>query len=206
MIKTIEMLRNEFTNFKNPDAKVKRMVDDGKLVPVVRGLYETDASVPGHYLAASIYGPSYLSFEFALGYHSLIPESVYNFTCATLEKKKRKRYVTPFGVFTYRDVPSKAYPAEIILVFENNYSFQIATAEKALCDMLYKVSPLKNLRGIGEYIFEDLRIDEKDFLRLDMNKLLEISQLYNTQNHRLLDSMIRKIRGKNEQIYPHKSR
>ena len=43
MIKTIEMLRNEFTNFKNPDAKVKRMVDDGKLVPVVRGLYETDA-------------------------------------------------------------------------------------------------------------------------------------------------------------------
>ncbi|MDY5771087.1 MAG: hypothetical protein SPJ95_04410, partial [Anaerovoracaceae bacterium] len=101
MIKTIEMLRNEFTNFKNPDAKVKRMVDDGKLVPVVRGLYETDASVPGHYLAASIYGPSYLSFEFALGYHSLIPESVYNFTCATLEKKKRKRYVTPFGVFTY---------------------------------------------------------------------------------------------------------
>ena len=33
MIKTIEMLRNEFTNFKNPDAKVKRMVDDGKLVP-----------------------------------------------------------------------------------------------------------------------------------------------------------------------------
>ena len=72
--------------------------------------------------------------------------------------------------------------------------------------MLYKVSPLKNLRGIGEYIFEDLGIDEKDFLRLDMNKLLEISQLYNTQNHRLLDSMIRKIRGKNEQIYPHKSR
>ena len=69
MIKTIEMLRSELTQFNNPDAKVKRMVNAGELIPVIRGLYETDGSVPGHYLSASIYGPSYLTFELALGYH-----------------------------------------------------------------------------------------------------------------------------------------
>ena len=192
MIKTIEMLRSELTQFNNPDAKVKRMVNAGELIPVIRGLYETVGSVPGHYLSASIYGPSYLSFEFALGYHSLIPEEVHNFTCATFEKKKKKQYVTPFGVFTYRDVPRRAYPADVLLVFENNYSFQVATAEKAICDMLYKTCPLRNLKGIREYLFEDLRIEEEDFFNLDLNKMQEISQLYDTKNHRLLDSLVKK--------------
>ena len=51
---------------------------------------ETDSTVSGHLLAASIYGPSYLSFEFALSWHGLIPEAVYNCTAATFGKKKRR--------------------------------------------------------------------------------------------------------------------
>jgi len=51
-----------------------------KLVSIIRGLYETDKNTPGYYLVGSIYGPSYLSFEFALGYHSLIPKAGRQFT------------------------------------------------------------------------------------------------------------------------------
>mgnify|MGYP001314848454 CR=1 FL=1 len=76
MIKTTAMLREELNSYVNPTAKIRRMADEGKLIPVVRGIYETDKNTPGHYLAPIIYGPSYLSFEFALAYHSLIPEKV----------------------------------------------------------------------------------------------------------------------------------
>ena len=106
MIKTTAMLMNELKEYVNPTAKIRRLVDGGKLVPIVRGLYETDGNIPGYYLAPIIYGPSYLSFEFALAYYSLIPEAVYNFTSATFEKKKEKQYTTPYGTFTYSDVPS----------------------------------------------------------------------------------------------------
>jgi predicted transcriptional regulator of viral defense system len=170
------------------------MVNEGTLTPVRRGLYETDSTVPGYYLAGSVYGPSYLSFEFALQYYGLIPEAVYTFTCATYEKKKAKRYTSAFGVFTYRDVPKKAYPLEVELVLKNGYGYQIASPEKAVCDMLYKTSPLKNSNGLQDYLFSDLRIDTDEFAGLDMNKLGELCSMYRTQNHRLMEAYARKVK------------
>ena len=192
MIKTIAMLMAELKEYVNPTAKIRRLVDEGKLIPVVRGLYETDGSIPGYYLAPIIYGPSYLSFEFALAYYSLIPEAVYSFTSATFEKKKAKQYTTPYGTFTYRDVPSEAYPAGIVLHSENGYGFQIATPEKAICDELYKISPLKNCGELERLLFEDLRIDKEEFYHLKLSDLLEIAALYHTQNHKLLQVYLRR--------------
>lgn len=186
------MLRSELYKYANPDAKVKNMVKQGELVPIKKGIYETDKFTQGHYLASVLYGPSYLSFEFALSYHSLIPETVYNFTCATFERKKAKQYNTSFGVYTYRDVPSDAYPIEVVLKMESGYSYQIATPEKAICDMLYKTSPLQNLSGLKYFLFEDLRLSETEFYAMNLQKMSDISQLYKTKNHKLLRSLIRK--------------
>jgi hypothetical protein len=193
MIKTTTMLLDELKEYVNPTAKIRRLVDGGELVPVIRGIYETDGSIPGYYLAPIIYGPSYLSFEFALSYHSLIPEAVYTFTSATFEKKKAKQYTTTFGTFTYRDVPSEAYPVGVTLHSENGYGFQIATPEKAICDELYIISPRSNKGELERLLFEDLRIDQTEFNRLNMADLLEISTRYHTQNHKLLRSYL--IRG-----------
>ena len=88
---------DELKNFVNPTAKIRRLVERGELVPIVRGLYETDKNIPGYYLADSIYGPSYLSFEFTLGFHSLIPEAVHQYTSVTFEKNREKLYETPYG-------------------------------------------------------------------------------------------------------------
>ena len=97
MIKTTAMLHDELRRYANPAAKISRMMDSGQLTPLIKGLYETDASVPGHYLAGVLYGPSYLSFEFALAWHGLIPEAVYSYTSATCGKGRMKRYDTAFG-------------------------------------------------------------------------------------------------------------
>ena len=79
MIKSTAILLEELKNYQNPMVKISLMVKKRELFPITRGLYETDPSIPGHYIASVIYGPSYLSFEFALAYHGLIPETVYQF-------------------------------------------------------------------------------------------------------------------------------
>lgn len=192
MIKSTAMLIADYKSYVNPKAKIRRCVESGVLVPVVRGLYETDPNIPAHYLAPIIYGPSYLSFEFALSYYSLIPEAVYNVTSATFEKKKTKQYDTPFGTFSYRDVPSEAYPAGNILHIENGYGFQVASPEKALCDELYIMPPLKNRMELECLLFEDLRIDKGEFFRLNRESLIELLKLYHTQNHTLLQAYVRR--------------
>ena len=144
MIKTTAMLHDELQRYANPAAKICRMMDSGQLTPLIKGLYETDASVPGHYLAGVLYGPSYLSFEFALAWHGLIPEAVYGYTSATCGKGRKKRYDTVFGTFLYRDVPVVVFPYSIQLHLENGYSFTIASPEKAICDQLYTLSPCDN--------------------------------------------------------------
>ncbi len=90
MIKTTSMLLEELEEYASPKSKLSRMVKRGECFPITKGLYETDPNTPPHLLAGSIYGPSYISFEFALSYYGLIPEAVYTVTCATFEKKKKK--------------------------------------------------------------------------------------------------------------------
>ncbi len=170
MIKTTAMLKNELKAYVNPMAKIRLLAKAGELVSVARGLYETDRSIPGYYLAPIIYGPSYLSFEFALAYYSLIPEAVYNFTSATFERKRQSnmRHHTVHSLIVMYQVKH----AGITFHTENGYGFKIASPEKAICDELYKMSPLMNRSELEHMLFEDLRIDESDFFHLNMTIFL----------------------------------
>lgn len=192
MIKTTAMLLDGLQDYRYPANKLARLVAQGAIFPVVRGLYASDRQMPGYLLAASIYGPSYLSFDFALSYWHLIPEAVYTFTSATYDKKKKKQFQTPFGLFTYRDVPRTAYPVGIQIVHEGNYSFLIAQPEKALCDKIHTISPATSLQAFETLLFDDLRIDRDTFLQLDRGKLRQIAALYQTGNHRLLTRYLRR--------------
>lgn len=196
MIYFKDLVIKNYKDYSNKNTKLLRDIKDKKLFKIVNGLYETDSNTPGYLLASSIYGPSYISFEYALSYYGLIPERVTTITCATFEKKKKKEYITDFGTFTYRDVPSSAYPEEIILKEENNYSYQIATPEKALCDKLYSLSPLFNYTNLENMLFNDLRIDEEAFNKLDILKINKLSKLYHSTNVELLTKYMR--RNKNE--------
>ena len=89
MLKTTAMLLNELSEYVNPEAKIRRDVRDGKIFTVVRGLYETDKDTPGHLLAGAIYGPSYLSFEYALSHYGFIPERVYYILLLHMARRKR---------------------------------------------------------------------------------------------------------------------
>lgn len=192
MILTNNMIKENLKEYSNPNTKICREIKKGKLIKIINGLYETDSSVNGYLLAGSIYGPSYLSFDFALSYYGLIPEKVTAFTSATLNKKKKKVYNNQFGTYLYRDIPEKVYPLGIRLVEEGNYSYQIASPEKALCDKLYTLSPLKNMKELENVLFNDLRIDIDEFNKLNLQDIEEISNSYNSTNVSLLYRYIRR--------------
>ena len=192
MIITNRIAKNNLKQYSNKNNKISRDIKDRKLFKIITGLYETDSKTPGYLLAGSIYGPSYISFDYALSFYGMIPERVTTITCATNNKKKTKEYNTDFGVFTYRDVPILAYPEEIILKVEGNYSYQIASREKALCDKLYTLSPLNNYAELENMLFNDLRIDMDEFNKLDISKIEKLSELYHSSNVSLLSKYKRR--------------
>lgn len=193
MILSNAMLSLIYNNYKNKNTKIQRDNKTGKITRIINGLYETDKNIPGYLLASSLYGPSYLSFDFALYYYNLIPEKVFNYTCATYNKKKKKLYKTPFGIYIYRDVPKEVYPLDINIIKIGEYTMQIASKEKALCDKLYTLSPLKNIKEIKIMLYDDLRIEKNDLLELNIDKIKKFSELYHSTNVKLLYSYLRRF-------------
>ena len=182
----------DYTNIKN---KISREVHSGRLIQIARGLYETDANVSGKYLAGRILGPSYLSFDYALSLYGLIPEAIYKtYTSASFQKRKTKKFENHYGIFTYRDIPANVYPLGILLYEENGYSYQIATPEKALCDKLYTIPPVKNLAEFSALLFDDLRIDENELKKLDKDAIEKLAPLYRTNNLKFLVKFMRRMK------------
>ena len=194
MIITTSMMADRLREYADRAGKILRMKADEELFPLTRGIYETDGSAPGYCLAGAIFGPSYLSFDYALSVYGLIPEATYVYSSATFEKRKAKEITNHFGRYTYRDVPSEAYPYGIVLKEENGYVYHIANPEKALCDKLYTMPPVTSQRDIERMLFEDLRIERSDFDKLDLEGIMQIGGKYHCNNLKYLMKYVGKAR------------
>ena len=128
-------------SYSSPACKLGRMVENGEVVRLRRGLYETDPETPPYLVASHICEPSYISFEYALMRHSIIPERVVWITSATYGKRKTKRYSNALGNFVYYDIPENAFPVGIEYWGDGDRSYPIASAAKAVCDKLSKMPP-----------------------------------------------------------------
>ncbi len=193
MIITSQQLKEKYSNYVDFNGKISRDVKRGKLFPLVKGIYETNPNTHGAKLAQFIYGPSYLSFDYVLSYKGLIPETVYNtFTCATYNKRKIKKYTNHFGIFIYRDVPCAVFRLGVTIIQDGDYSYLMASAEKALCDKLYILSPVKTIIDLKRLLFEDLRIDEDRFNELNMQDILKLAPFYHSTNLNLLEKFIKR--------------
>lgn len=181
---------DKLSNYANPKTKLSRLVKAGQYIPIIRGLYETDLSRAGYLLAGSIYGPSYLSFDFALSYYNLIPEAAYTYTSATFDKKKNKSYKTSFGFYTYRDVPSLVFPYEILVQYEGDYAFRIASPEKAICDKLYSITPVKTIKRMKKLLEDDLRVDIAGISALNLKTIKDLAPLYHSTNVMLFSKFL----------------
>ena len=177
-------LQNYFADYANPRAKTASLVRRGELYRLKRGLYIRPEDVRDVFIqgraANRIYGPSYVSFVYALAWYGLIPEHAAHITSATFGKGRKKRYDTPAGSFFYQDVPAHAYPYGITFMGEPHNRFLMACPEKALCDELYRLSGIRSVHRIEALLFEDLRLDPVDFGKLDSKTLIRFSSCYRT--------------------------
>ncbi len=192
MIITIDQLREKYSEYSNPDMKINHEVKKGNLYKVTRGIYEDNPATDGMYLASVIYGPSYLSFDYALYFYDLIPEAVFTYTSATTSKRRSKVFNNHFGNFTYQDIPTAVFPYGVNLIRENGYSYMIATPEKALCDKLYTLKPVTSLKELKYVLFTDLRIEEEDFKKLNIDDLIFLCPLYKSKT---LNFLLKFIKG-----------
>jgi hypothetical protein len=187
-------LQGYFTDYANPKAKIGRLVRQGVLYRLKRGLYIKAEAAENEYLlgkaANRLYGPSYVSFLYVMRWYGLIPEHVAHITSATLRKGRKKRYDTPVGSFLYQDIPAEAFPYGIGFVGEGQNRFLMASAEKALCDELYCISGIRSISKLEILLFEDLRLDRNLFNSLDLNTLNLFAGRYNTST---LDTFLKYI-------------
>ena len=192
VILTTSMLIEQLNEYSDPAGKILRMKRNGEIYRLNSGIYENNGNTHGYCLAGVIFGPSYLSFDYALSVYGLIPEAVYTFTSATFDKKKSKEYKNHFGCFSYRDIPSEVYPFGINIMEENEYIYQIATPEKALCDKLYIMPPVTSQKEIERTLFDNLRINSDEFEKLNFDDILQIGEKYHCNNLKYLMKYLRR--------------
>ncbi|MBC2715261.1 MAG: hypothetical protein HF978_08140 [Desulfobacteraceae bacterium] len=173
-------LMDSLKEYASPKSKLTQMIKSGEVIKVKRGLY-----LPGggswysqKTLANKLYGPSYLSFEYALSHYNLIPEKVQALTSASYNKNKNKQFKTPVGFFIYRYTNPAVYPYGIVRMEEDGSPFLIATREKAICDTLSKIRGIGSIKQLEALLFDDLRIDKNELARLDTAEVNFLAGIY----------------------------
>lgn len=165
-------IKSCYPNLSSPEKKILALEKSGELIRLKRNLYIVNEELCGkktdvRLCANHLYGPSYVSLQWALRYYGMIPELVYSMTCVTT--KRSRSFDTPIGNFQYMQVPPIYFPIGISSVEENGVCFLMASREKALCDtILYDdFVPHKSVKALTTYLEEDMRLDMDVLSELD---------------------------------------
>ena len=193
MIYDFQSLRIKYKGYSNIYQKINNECKKGILVKIKRGLYTDDLYNDKEVIANICYNPSYISFEYALSYYGVIPEFVSTFTSATFGKKNNKIYHMKDCTFDYKNVPDEVFPMGILIMKNSkDISYKIASKEKALCDLLYSKYPVRSIKDLKTLLFEDMRIDENEFLKMNFEFIKEIAPLYHSNSLNVLKKYLNK--------------
>lgn len=193
MIYDFQSLSIKYKKYSNIYQKINNECKKGILVKIKRGLYSDDLDNDKEVIANICYNPSYISFEYALSYYGVIPEFVSTFTSATFGKKNNKIYHMKDCTFDYRSVPDEVFPMGILIMKNSkDISYKIASKEKALCDLLYSKYPVRSIKDLKTLLFEDMRIDENEFLKMNVEFIKEIAPLYHSNSLNVLKKYLNK--------------
>ena len=114
------------------------------------------------YFAGKICAPSYISLHTALSFYGIIPEAVVEITSVTTQKTCR--YENAFGQFSYQTIRPRLFWGFEPKTMRDVKQYMMATAEKAIIDLLYLYPQYSTLDEMRE-----LRFDE-DWMREELNK------------------------------------
>lgn len=183
-----QVLLDSLKDYKKPRDKISDLLEKGDIIRVKKGLYVFGddyrrGPISLEILANLIYGPSYISREYALSHYGLIPEAVYLVTSMTLGKNKT--FETSLGNFDYRSLNKERYAIGVTLEkIDEKRTALFATQEKALADLLYLTPKIETVQDMREHLTENLRID--DLKGFNKKLMKEIAEAYSNSNVDLL--------------------
>ncbi len=151
--------------YRSPNDKISALLAGNDILAIKRGLYiladrHRQGAVSRELVSNLLYGPSYVSLDFALAWHGMIPESVNEVTAITT--KRAKLYDTPLGRFSYAQSFNPLYTIGIqIEKNPDGTAFLIASKEKALCDKIVFTPKLDiySKATMAVFLEQSLRID-----------------------------------------------
>ena len=186
-----------FDHLASPSEKIRALEKDGQLVRLKRGLYVVSDEVSGKPVNAClcanhIYGPSYVSQQWALRWYGLIPEQVHTMTSVTT--KRTRMFENALGRFTYEQVKPEYFAIGIYNVEADGVSFLMASREKALCDMILHDSylPPQSVKGLWQYLEEDIRFDVDELATFDVSIIEACAKSGRKEN--ILNNLIKILR------------
>ena len=181
--------------YSNPKVKLHHLLKIGALIRLKKGLYlfgEKFAKGPYsvEVVANLLYGPSYVSMEWALSFYGMIPERVYTVTSMTLGRNKE--YHTPVGDFSYFTLSPESYSIGITQKKSPDFvgGFLIASPEKALVDTVFITCRNLDKVQLRVELLESKRIDRKCFHELNRDLLEEIAKSYRARHVHYLAELV----------------
>ena len=196
---TYQQLLTYLQDYSKPRDKISLLLAAGDIIRIKKGLYAFGEDYRRHVLSRElianlIYGPSYISLEYALSYHGLIPERVETITSVT--PVKNRNFDTPLGTFSYRRLGLYRYHTGFTLnPIGKNQHYLMALPEKALIDTVWNDKRISSDRMdvYRDYLLEDLRIDAERLRALDMSMINSISNQYRSKKVHTLKKCLTRI-------------
>jgi len=194
-------LRQALSHYSSPDDKIGDMVRNGELIRVRKGLYAVSSGyrqspLSLEILANTLYGPSYLSLEYALSWYGMIPERVSELTSVCLGRSRK--FSTEVGNFSYCSIKKAAYTEGYDLTtIPDGRSYLMATREKALVDLVEnrRNVPIRSRKEMRARLIEDLRMDEFALLELNVERAARYASCYGSAKTKLLVSFLMHLNG-----------
>jgi len=178
-----QVLMSVLSDYRKPRDKITRLLADGDIVRLRKGLYCFGEGlrrepISREYLANLILGPSYVSLDYALSFHGLIPERVEEITSVTT--RRSRVFTTPLGRFSYHGLDTRRYAVGARLESSGDARFLIASPEKALADKVWKDRRFsgRKMSDFQAYLLDDLRLDPDALPGLDEARLLAVAHAY----------------------------
>ncbi|MGB9843798.1 MAG: type IV toxin-antitoxin system AbiEi family antitoxin domain-containing protein [Caldisericia bacterium] len=147
---------------------ISRLIKDGILINLKKGIYYLEGSEPSIFEIANIlYEPSYISLETALNYYGILIQTPYIIFSVT--PKRGKKIILNGKEYLYFHIDKKYFKDYL-----KEKDFLIATPEKALVDTLYFSSFNKTRIDINELNLEIIdKKKMKHFLNEIQNKTFQ---------------------------------
>ena len=148
-------------------SQLSALAKKGELIRLKNGLYAIASKARGispEYIAFKLYGPSYVSLEWAMNRHGIMPDVPFHVTSVTA--KPTRTFKTPWGNFYYRTIKKDYFFGYEKHEDVRGEPYLMADVEKTIIDYLYLHSDIKDADDIEGLRFNPFTMEELDRAKL----------------------------------------